>query len=365
MKMLFGLYHPDEGEILIKGEPVQLRNPGDAIARGIGMVHQHFLLVPVFTVAENIMLGAETHSGPLLDTATASPRIRELSTQYGLTVDPTPLVADLPVGTQQRVEIVKALYREADILILDEPTAVLTPQEADELLKVMRDLAASGTSIIFITHKLHEVMAVRRPDRRAARRQGRRHRDAARPRERVAGRHDGRPQRRAAGREGRGPPGRGGARRQRPGGQRRPRRTRPSTASTCRCAAGEILGIAGVEGNGQRELVEALCGMRRRAAGTVSWWTATSRTTTPRAINRLGVAHIPEDRQKHGLVGTYSVADNLVLERFDEAPFARGHRARLRRRARRRRRLVERVRRAHARNIHNRCSRSRAATSRR
>ena len=235
VKMLFGLYHPDEGEILIKGEPVQLRNPGDAIARGVGMVHQHFQLVPVFTVAENIMLGAETHTGPFLDTATASQRIRELSTQYGLTVDPTALVEDLPVGTQQRVEIVKALYRKADILILDEPTAVLTPTETDELLKVMRDLARQR-----LVDHLHHAQAARgdggvRHDRRAARRQGRRHHDARGHRSGRAGQHDGRPQRRAAGREGRGPPGRGGARRQRPGGQRRPwapgrQRPRPAGA---------------------------------------------------------------------------------------------------------------------------------------
>ena len=135
VKMLFGLYHPDEGEILVKGEPVHLRSPGDAIERGVGMVHQHFQLVPVFTVAENIMLGAETHKGPFLDVTAASQRIRELSRQYGLAVDPTALVEELPVGTQQRVEIIKALYRQADILILDEPTAVLTPTETDELLE--------------------------------------------------------------------------------------------------------------------------------------------------------------------------------------------------------------------------------------
>ena len=160
VKMLFGLYHPDEGEILINGEVVHLRNPGDAIERGVGMVHQHFQLVPVFTVAENIMLGSETHNGPFLTPAVAAERIRELSHQFGLAVDPNAVVEDLAVGTQQRVEILKALYRKADILILDEPTAVLTPTETDELLKVMRGLAENGAAIIFITHKLREAMAV-------------------------------------------------------------------------------------------------------------------------------------------------------------------------------------------------------------
>ena len=236
VKMLFGLYHPDEGEILIKGEAVQLRNPGDAIDRGVGMVHQHFQLVPVFTVAENIMLGAETHTGPFLDTATASQRIRELSHAVRPRPSiPTPLVEDLPVGTQQRVEILKALYRKADILILDEPTAVLTPTETDELLKVMRDLAANGASIIFITHKLREVMAV--CDTIAVLRAGKvvGTTTPAGHRPGRAGQHDGRPQRRAAGREGRRPPGRRRARRAAAWRPTTTVATRPSTASTCRC----------------------------------------------------------------------------------------------------------------------------------
>ena len=161
VKMLFGLYEPDEGEVLLRGEPVQMQGPGDAIRRGVGMVHQHFQLVPVFTVAENIMLGAEATSRPVPRPDGRRRRgSASMSHRFGLAVDPDALVEDLPVGTQQRVEILKALYRQADILILDEPTAVLTPAETDELLEVMKDLAAEGTSIIFITHKLREAIAV-------------------------------------------------------------------------------------------------------------------------------------------------------------------------------------------------------------
>ncbi|VAW43474.1 Predicted nucleoside ABC transporter, ATP-binding component, partial [hydrothermal vent metagenome] len=157
MNMLYGLYHPNEGEIWIKGEQVTLKNPRDAIDRGVGMVHQHFQLVPVMTVAENVMLGAEITKNGRLDMRAAEKRVSDLSKQYGLQVDPTATVEDLPVGTQQRVEIIKALYRQADILILDEPTAVLTPQEANELFRIMKELTERGVSIIFITHKLKEV----------------------------------------------------------------------------------------------------------------------------------------------------------------------------------------------------------------
>ncbi|HJN41184.1 MAG TPA: ATP-binding cassette domain-containing protein, partial [Anaerolineales bacterium] len=161
MNVVYGLYRPDEGEVFVKGRRVRLENPRDAIALGIGMVHQHFQLVPVMTVAENVILGAEvTRAGGILDQRAAAKSVGELSRQYGLEVDPTATVGELPVGTQQRVEIIKALYRHADVLILDEPTAVLTPQEAQELFRIMRDLAEQGVSIIFITHKLKEVLAV-------------------------------------------------------------------------------------------------------------------------------------------------------------------------------------------------------------
>ncbi|HHN93979.1 MAG TPA: ATP-binding cassette domain-containing protein, partial [Anaerolineae bacterium] len=161
MNILYGLYSPDEGEIIVQGKRVEIRNPNDAIAQGIGMVHQHFMLVPVLTVTENVMLGVESiKNGIFLDRAAAARRIREISAQYGLEVDPDAYIKELPVGVQQRVEIIKLLYREADILILDEPTAVLTPQEVDDLFKVIRSLVDGGKSVIFITHKLKEVMEI-------------------------------------------------------------------------------------------------------------------------------------------------------------------------------------------------------------
>ena len=323
VKMLFGLYHPDEGEILIKDEAVQLRNPGDAISRGVGMVHQHFQLVPVFTVAENIMLGAETHKGPFLDVAAASARISELAGQYGLSVDPSARVEDLAVGTQQRVEILKALYRQADILILDEPTAVLTPSETDELLKVMGDLAEAGAAIIFITHKLREAIAV--CDTISVLRGGKlvgtttpAQTDRAGLANLMVGRsvvlqvdkgesHPGDVVLDIAGLE-----------------VDDDRQHRAVAGLDLQVRAGEIVGVAGVEGNGQREFVEALCGMRPAKGGTITLHGRDVTHDNARTINRLGVAHIPEDREKHGFVGTYSVASNLVLERFDEPPFAKG-----------------------------------------
>jgi ABC-type uncharacterized transport system ATPase subunit len=324
VKMLFGLYHPDEGEILINGEVVHLRNPGDAIDRGVGMVHQHFQLVPVFSVAENIVLGAESHRGPLLTTPVAAKRIRELSQQFGLAVDPDAIVEDLPVGTQQRVEILKALYRKADILILDEPTAVLTPTETDELLKVMRDLAANGAAIIFITHKLREAMAV--CDTISVLRGGKvvgtttpHETDRAGLANMMVGRnvvlqvekgdaHPGAVVLEVQGLE-----------------VDDDRGQRAVNGLDLQVRGGEIVGIAGVEGNGQRELIEALCGMRTVKGGDIrlSGESIASGVST-RAINRMGVAHIPEDREKHGFVGSYSIASNLVLERFDEAPYANG-----------------------------------------
>ncbi|MEJ2758692.1 MAG: ATP-binding cassette domain-containing protein, partial [Anaerolineales bacterium] len=157
MNIIYGLYDPDEGQIFLNGEEVKIANPHDAIARGIGMVHQHFMLVPVFTALENIVLGSETTKGTTLDLATARKRVLEISEEHGLPIDPDEVIEDMPVGLQQRVEIIKALYREADILVLDEPTAVLTPQEADELFDVMHSLVKQGKSIIFITHKLREI----------------------------------------------------------------------------------------------------------------------------------------------------------------------------------------------------------------
>ena len=323
VKMLFGLYHPDEGEILINGEAVRLHDPGDAIARGVGMVHQHFQLVPVFTVAENIMLGDETSRAGVLDTGAAADRIRELADRFGLRVDPTAMVEDLPVGTQQRVEILKALYRKADILILDEPTAVLTPPETDDLLKVLRELAEQGAAIIFITHKLREAIAL--CDTITVLRGGRvvgtttpQETDRAGLANMMVGRSvvlqvekgDAHPTDvvlDVAGLE-----------------VDDDRGHRAVAGLDLQVRAGEIVGVAGVEGNGQRELVEALVGMRPAKGGTVRLRGADITRDKARRINRLGVSHIPEDREKHGFVGSYSVASNLVLERFDEAPYATG-----------------------------------------
>ena len=324
MNMLYGLYHPDEGEIWIKGEKVELKNPRDAIDRGVGMVHQHFQLVPVMSVAENVMLGSEiTRGGGVLSIKEAERRVSELSTQYVLEVDPAAIVEDLPVGTQQRVEIIKALYRNADILILDEPTAVLTPQEADDLFRIMHGLTDRGVSIIFITHKLKEVLAT--ADFIGVLRRGRLvgtaipnesteaslaemmvgrsvvlqvNKDEAEPGEvvlRVENLH-----------------------------AKDDRDHMAVEGVDLEVRKGEILGIAGVQGNGQRELVEALTGLRKVEDGHI--WIDGQESThlSPRKITELGVAHIPEDREKHGLVMAYSLADNMVLNNYYMKPFARG-----------------------------------------
>ncbi len=328
MTILYGLYHPDEGEIRVNGTPIRINGPEDAISHGIGMVHQHFMLVPVFTVTENIMLGNESVRGGItLDRRAAAQRIREVSQQYGLQVDPEAMVEDLPVGVQQRVEIVKALYRHADILILDEPTAVLTPQEAEDMFRIMRELTRRGVSIIFITHKLKEVLAV--SDRITVMRRGQvvgsTVPGATNERELAA---------MMVGREviltvPKGPA--------HPAAEvlqvenlvaRDDRGLDALNGTTFAVRAGEVLGIAGVQGNGQTELVEAITGLRPVVSGKITLCTsATSQDVThasPRDIIDAGVGHIPEDRQKHGLVLTYPLTDNLVLQTYDRPPFARG-----------------------------------------
>ena len=322
MNVVFGLYQPDQGEIWVRGERVQLSGVNDAIDHGIGMVHQHFQLIPVFTVAENVILGNELAKNGLLDIAEARRRIRALEEKYGLVVDPDAKVGDLSVGEQQRVELVKALFREADILILDEPTAVLTPGEVDEFFGVVRSLVDQGKSIVFITHKLREVLAV--ADRITVLRNGR-----------VAGTAD--PQTATqqslanlmVGRDvvfqvdkGEAAPGdvvlsvRGLD-------VEDERGVRTVNGFSVDVRAGEIFGVAGVEGNGQRELVEAITGMRRKIGGHVEMLGRNATKMSPRRITEMGVAHIPEDRNKHGLVGPYSIADNLVLNRYYAQPFAR------------------------------------------
>ena len=323
MNILYGLYHQDAGEMLVHGEPVRITKPSESIRRGIGMVHQHFMLVPVFTVAENIMLGAETVKGLVLDIAAVRKRIHELSQQYNLHVDPDAYVKDLSVGQQQRVEIIKALYRKADILILDEPTAVLTPQEADDLFVVVRTLTAQGTSVIFISHKLKEVLAI--SDRIMVLRRGRvvgetvpsqaTERSLA---EMMVGRS-------VLLEVDKGPA--------KPGevvldvrdlAINDDRGQQVVNGVTLQVCAGEIVGVAGVQGNGQTELVEALTGLRPSKSGHLLIGGAEFTNAVPRKITEAGTAHVPEDRQEDGLVLSYSVADNLVLNTYYVAPFARG-----------------------------------------
>ncbi len=327
--ILYGLYKADSGEIKVNGEPLQLSSPKDAIHRGIGMVHQHFMLIPVFTVAENIMLGAETdhrakpNEAPLakLDRKEVSQKIRELSHQYGLEVDPEAIVGDLPVGIQQRVEIVKALYRNANILILDEPTAVLTPQEADELFRIVRGLTERGVSIVFISHKLKEVLAI--ADRITVMRGGK-----------VVGAttpKEANEQQLAAMMVGReviltvekGPA--------KPESEvllveklhvRDVRDLEAVRGISFSVRAGEVLGVAGEQGNGQTELAEALTGLRKIESGHVKLSGVDLTGKTPRNFTETGLAHIPEDRQRHGLVLGYTIADNLVLCDYYKPPFS-------------------------------------------
>ncbi len=324
MNVLYGLYAPDEGRISVRGEDVDIRSPGDAIQRGIGMVHQHFMLVPPLTVTENVMLGEESiKHGVFLDRATAAKRVRTISEQYGLDVDPDALVQDLSVGVQQRVEIIKILYRKADILVLDEPTAVLTPQEVEDLFRVIRSLVAQGNSVIFITHKLGEVMAL--ADRITVLRDGRvvgTTTPDETSEEALASMMVGHEVKLVIDK-----------------GAAKPEGTVLNVESlhvmddrgnvavrdvSFDVRAGEILGVAGVQGNGQTELVEALTGLRRAVGGEVRILDQDVTNASPRRIIETGVAHVPEDRQRDGLVLSYPVADNLVLCTYYLEPFATG-----------------------------------------
>ena len=323
MNVVFGLYQPSEGEILVNGEPQLFTSSRDAIAAGIGMVHQHFQLIPVLTVAENVMLGNETSTAGRLDLDVARERINELSATYGLGVDPDAVVGSLSVGAQQRVELIKALYRDADILILDEPTAVLTPGEVDEFFGVVRSLVDNGKSIVFITHKLREVLAV--ADRITVLRRGR-----------VVGSAD--PSTATAAELAELMVGRAVSF-QVPKNPADPGEVVLSVTelavsddrdvvTVADCAfevrSGEIYGIAGVEGNGQRELVEAIAGMRPAVEGHIRIEGRDIVGLSPRKVERLGVGHVPEDRNKHGVVGAFSITENLVLNRYNVAPFANG-----------------------------------------
>jgi simple sugar transport system ATP-binding protein len=319
MNVLYGMLQPDEGEILVNGEPVRIKGPSDAIAAGIGMVHQHFMLVPVFTVAENIMLGAERARGGFLDRARARTEVVEVSERYGLAVDPDATVEDLPVGVQQRVEIVKALIREVELLILDEPTAVLTPQETEDLLRVMRSLRDSGKSIVFITHKLKEVKAI--ADRITVIRRGRTV-GTAEPdtsEEELAALMVGRSVILTVDK----PPKERGAPVLEVAGlavdDDRGHRVVDGVDLTVH--KGEVLGIAGVQGNGQTELVEAIMGLRPSLAGSVTLNGENLRGRSTKDILASGVGYVPEDRSVDGLVKEFTVSENLVLDVYDRPPF--------------------------------------------
>lgn len=322
MNILYGLYTPDEGEIFVRGQQAVIHSPNDAIALGIGMVHQHFMLVPVFTVTENVMLGVESlRAGMFLDQASAAKRIREISDQYGLEVDPDAYIKDLPVGIQQRVEIIKLLYRQADILIFDEPTAVLTPQEVDDFFEILHALISQGKSVIFITHKLKEVMTI--ADRITVLRNGRvvgtttpADTDEAGLAAMMVGRE-------VILRVEKGP-----AKLGQPVLQvenlyaQDDRGSMAVRGVSFEVHAGEVVGIAGVQGNGQTELVQTLTGLRAPLSGRIIIMGEEVTNATPRRILEQGVAHVPEDRQKDGLVLSFPVADNLVLNTYYVPPFA-------------------------------------------
>lgn len=324
MNILYGLYKPDKGQILIKGEQVAIHGPSDAIVRGIGMVHQHFMLIPVMTATENVMLGVEpTRSGIFLDKAKVSKRIQEISKQYDLDVDPQAFIGDLPVGAQQRVEIIKVLYRQAEILILDEPTAVLTPQEVEGLFKVLRSMVADGKSIIFITHKLKEVLEI--ADTITVLRSGRvvgtvNSKDASQ--EKLASMMVGREVNLVVKKKTASP--KDVVLSVKDLYVRDERQNLTVKGATFDVHAGEVLGIAGVQGNGQTELVYSLTGMAPVVSGEISIMDKPVHRSSPRNVLERGVAHIPEDRQRHGLILSFPVHDNLVLCTYYQRPFAKG-----------------------------------------
>jgi ABC-type uncharacterized transport system ATPase subunit len=324
MNILSGLYKPDSGEILIDGTTRVFGDPAAAIDAGVGMVHQHFMLVPVFDVVEAVALGAETVSGPLgtFDRAAARRRIVELSEQYKLEVDPDAKIENLPVGVRQRVEILKALYRKSDILVLDEPSAVLTPVETEELFGIIRSLAAAGTTVIFITHKLNEVIEV--ADKIVVLRRGR-----------VAGTADPKTTTRQelanlmVGRD---------VELIVPKGPAKPadvvlrindlyvrddRLEMTVKGLDLEVRAGEIVAIAGVQGNGQTELVEAITGLRALDSGRIAIGTHDVGKSSPRQVSDLGVAHIPEDRGRDGLIAYMSIAENYILDTYHRPPYSK------------------------------------------
>jgi general nucleoside transport system ATP-binding protein len=322
MNVLFGLYQPEAGEIRVKGKPVKITDPNVANELGIGMVHQHFMLVDTFTVTENIILGSEPTKGGTIDIKKAEQEVRELSERYGLAVDPTAKIADISVGMQQRVEILKTLYRGADILIFDEPTAVLTPQEIQELIQIMKALVKEGKSIILITHKLKEIMEVcdrvtviRRgkgigtlnvsdtnPTELAELMVGRQvqfttDKEPAKPKDNVLEIKD------LVVKDARG--------------------VTTVNELNLTVRAGEIVGIAGVDGNGQSELIEAITGLQKVESGSILLNGKDITNLPPRKVTEAGVGHIPQDRHKHGLVLDFPIGENMVLQTYYKEPYSK------------------------------------------
>jgi general nucleoside transport system ATP-binding protein len=323
MNIVYGLYRSDEGEIRINGEPVSFTSSRDAIKHGIGMVHQHFMLIPVMTVAENIVLGSEpTDAGIVLDYREAKARVRRMAETFGFAIDPNAKVENVTVGQQQRVEILKALYRNADILILDEPTAVLTPQEAAELFTILRTLVQKGMSIIFITHKLNEVLEI--ADRITVLRRGKKIDTIER-----AGATETALARMMVGREVLLRIEKDAATPEQPiltveGLQVLDDRGLEAVQDVSLIVrAGEIVGLAGVDGNGQTELIDALAGLRSPAAGRVKVGERDVTRASAREVLDLGLGHIPEDRQRRGLVLEFNLAENLSLHDYRHEPESR------------------------------------------
>ena len=333
MNILYGLYTADPvvddngnrtDGIFINGVRQEFDGPGDAIAAGIGMVHQHFMLVPVFTVTENVVLGVEpTRAGGVINFDEADREVREISSRYGLDVDPHAIIEDLPVGIQQRVEIIKVLFREASVVVFDEPTAVLTPQEVEEFFGIVRGLRDAGKAVIFITHKLKEVLEI--ADRITVLRRGRTVGDAdpkTTDENSLAELMVGRPVELVVAKQAAVP------------GEPvldvqdlvvLDERDHPAVNGVSfQVRSGEIVGIAGVQGNGQTELVEALTGLRHAVSGIVTVAGNDVTTSSPREIHETSVAHVPEDRQRSGLVLSFTVAENMVLDTYHAKPYSRG-----------------------------------------
>ena len=321
MNVLYGLYHAEEGDILIDDQVVSFQGPGDAMAAGIGMVHQHFMLIPVFTVAENVMLGHEpTKAGGVLDLAASRELVRTISARFGFDIDPDARIEDLPVGAQQRVEIIKSLARDAKVLVLDEPTAVLTPQETDELMVIMKQLADSGTSIVFITHKLREVREV--ADRITVIRLGKVVGTAlpTASTTELASLMVGREVDLTVDKEAPNLGGESFVVKNLTIVDKKGTPILDDISFTIR--AGEVLAIAGVQGNGQTELTEAILGLRHGAKGSIMLDGEELLGDSVRSVLDAGVGFVPEDRKKDGLVADFTVAENLMLDRSFGEPFA-------------------------------------------